>query len=154
MLKTGQSAELVVGRNHTSGQRCVLQKRNHPIIKQFAQLRNLSHVNCAVSNAHNSNVCACRTMKTPPHRATMAACGCNNLGADTLHLLQRAPGNGGSAELQSQLGSGLCSISTLHTYLLLVPPFPLSSGARHLTRWRGLLPSSYVSQLDQSQLYC
>jgi hypothetical protein len=69
-------------------------------------------VNCAIFNEHLRNDYATRTMKPPPSPATMLACGCKNLGADILHLLQRATGNGSSAELQSQLGSGLCSIST------------------------------------------
>src|SRR5215204_6489399 len=116
------------------------------MIRQFAQLRNLSHVNCAVSHVRSPNVCACRTMKPPPPRATIAACGCNNLGADTLHLLQWATGNGDSAELQSQLGSGLCSISTLHTYLLFGSSFSSIFGSPPPSqRWRGLLPSSSQS---------
>ena len=53
---------------------------NQAIIQQFAQLRNSSHVNCAVSHAHAQNVCACRTMNAPRPRATMAACGCNKSG--------------------------------------------------------------------------
>ena len=106
-------------------------------------MRNSSHVNCAVSHVRSPNVCACRTMKPPPPRATIAACGCNNLGADTLHLLQWATGNGDSAELQSQLGSGLCSISTLHTYLLFGSSFSSIFGSPPPSqRWRGLLPSS------------
>src|SRR5215207_5128040 len=78
--------------------------------------------------------------------ATMSACGCINLGADTLHLLQRVTGNGDSAELQSQLGSGLCSISTLHTYLLFGSSFSSIFGSPPPSqRWRGLLPSSSQS---------
>jgi hypothetical protein len=99
-------------------------------------------VNCAIPNDHPEKVCACRTMKPLPPPATLAVCGCTNLGADIRHLLQRETGNGDSAELQSQLGSGLCSISTVFLTSFLVPPFPLSLGARHLEWWRDLLPSA------------
>jgi hypothetical protein len=57
-------------------------------------------------------------MPMPALHATIAACGCNCLGADAGHLLRWVTGNGDSPEMQSQLGSGLCSISTFHTYLL------------------------------------
>ena len=113
------------------------------IIRLFNKLHNCEihpDVNCAVSNADADNVCAYRTMQAAHPRATMSACGCKNLGADILHLLQRVTGNGDSAELQSQLGSGLCSISTLHTYLLFgssfssifgSPPPPKGGGASY-----------------------
>jgi hypothetical protein len=75
-----------------------------------------------------------------PH-ATLWACGCDNLGAERLHLLQRATGNGNPAELQSQLGSGLCSISTRSTNLLFGSSFSSIFRSPPSHRWRGLLPS-------------
>jgi hypothetical protein len=145
MLKIGQSAEITFGNAAKARKNHLNWFINPLMIGQFAQLRNLSHVNCAVSHAHCQNVCACRTMRSPQPHATIAACGCNNLGADTLHLLQRATSRklGGVAK-----STGERALQHFHSSYL--PPFwfllflYLREPAT-FNKWRGLLPSSHIS---------
>ena len=42
------------------------------------------HLDCAKFHVHPQNICACRTMHSPPARATIAACGCNKSGGRQL----------------------------------------------------------------------
>jgi len=120
-------------------------------IYQFAQLRNLSHVNCAIPHAHSHNVCACRTMQPPRPGATIVACGCNKSGGRHITPApksDRQRGLGGVAK-----STGERALQHFHSSHL--PPFwfllflylrePATSKG-----WRGLLPSSCRNSLHSN----
>ncbi len=90
------------------------------------------HFDCAKSHVHPQNICACRTMHSPPARATIAACGCNKSGGRQLTPTPKSDRQRELGGVAKSTGERALQHSTLLYLPLLVPPFPLSSGARHL----------------------
>lgn len=91
--------------------------------------------------------CALRTMRPSRRHATIAACECSNLGADTATLtppgqrpqLHRRRSRQTRRSCKVNWGAGFAAYSTLGTSPL-VPPFPLCLGSRRLQGRRDLLP--------------
>jgi len=113
---------------------------------------NVTDVNCANGHERPQNVCAIRTMRPPPPRVTIAACGCKKSGGRHYYTYSKerptssspGPSSGGRGSelggVAKSTGERALQHTPLLSYLLWFLLFLYLQEARHLQRWRGLLP--------------